>query len=130
MCRRVAYLRYKFVADLEAAEKVLVYKSFDLAYVDLARLHDLLRGYGPLRLLHVRLATSAGFDPWPAGAAGTVTQIAPDLYVGYVTRMGNLYDIPADEWVAICRAMVEGSGARPDQETECEATIDAPHPAV
>ena len=130
MCRRVAYLRDKFVADLEAAEKVLVYKSFDLAYVDLARLHDLLRGYGPLRLLHVRLATSAGIDPWPAGAAGTVTQIAPDLYVGYVTRMGNLYDIPADEWVAICRAMVEGSGARPDQETECEATIDAPHSAV
>ena len=27
MCRRVAYLRDKFVADLEAAEKVLVYKD-------------------------------------------------------------------------------------------------------
>ena len=104
MCRRVVYLRDKFIADLEAAEKVFVYKGVDLTFEDLSRLHALLRNYGPVRLLHVRLASSAGVGSWPAGTAGTVTQVAPNLHVGYVTRAGNLYDIPFDEWMAICRA--------------------------
>ena len=106
MCRRVVYLRDKFIADLEAAEKVLVYKGADLSFEDLSRLHALLRGYGPVRLLHVRPATSAGTGPWPAGEAGTVTQILPDLHVGYVTRIGDLYAIPSEEWITICGAVV------------------------
>ena len=122
MCRRVAYLRDKFIADLEAAEKVLLFKSVDLAFEDLSRLHALLRGYGPVRLVHVRLATSAGTGPWPAGGAGTVTQVAPDLYVGYVTLMGNLYAIPADEWVAICREVADGA-AQHDLPAAQPATV-------
>ena len=107
LCRRVAWLRDKFLDDLAAAEKILVFKSLVLRFEDLVALHALLRAHGPVRLLHVRPAVTAGLPPWPDGAPGTIDEVAPDLFVGYVDRMGTLTDIPFDQWVSICRALAE-----------------------
>ena len=107
LCRRVAWLRDKFLDDLASAEKTLVFKAPVLRFEDLAALHDLLRVHGPVRLLHVRPAVTAGIPPWPDGVPGTIAEMAPDLWVGYVDRMGKLTDIPFDQWVEICRAFVE-----------------------
>ncbi len=104
MQRRVAFLRDKFLADLSAAEKIFVFKADDLTAEELAHLHASLKRFGPVRLLHVRHVASAGTGRWPPAAAGEVATLAPDLMVGYVSRMGDLYDPPYDEWVEICRS--------------------------
>ena len=105
LCRRVVYLRDKFLADIKAAEKTLVYKSYDLRLDELLHLHDSLKAFGPVRLLHVRLAPSDDEAPWPSGRAGEVVEIHAGLHVGYVGRMGDLDDIPFDEWIGICRTL-------------------------
>jgi len=112
MCRRVAYLRDKFLADLKHAKKILVFKAEDISLHELTHLHGLLKTYGPVRLCHVRPAQPAAAPSpadgpaWPPGRAGEVVAIAPDLLVGYVSRMGDLYDIAFDEWVEICRSVM------------------------
>lgn len=106
MCRRVVYLKDKLVADLKAAEKIFVFKTNNIELDDLRSLHRLMRTFGPVRLLHVRQAgmpLSAGV---PQGMPGDVLLIEPDLYVGFLGRMGNAqpqWNIAFEDWVSICK---------------------------
>ena len=89
MCRRIAYLRDKFLDDLRAAEKVFVFKSNAIDLDGLRKLHAALRAYGPVRLLHVRRAgvplADRPFDVTP----GQVYRLDEDLFVGFLGRLGN-----------------------------------------
>ncbi len=105
MCRRVAWLRDKLVADLEAAEKIFVYRSPGIDQGRLATLHAALEAYGPIRLLAVQPATAACETP---GAPGEIVALGERRWMGFLSRLGvadgNYWDIAFHEWVAICRA--------------------------
>ncbi len=105
MCRRVAWLRDKLVADLRAAEKIFVYRSPGIDAARLAALHAALEAYGPVRLLAVQPASAACDHP---GAPGDIVALGERRWMGFLSRLGvadgNYWDIAFDEWVAICRA--------------------------
>lgn len=105
MCRSVVYLREKFLADLQATDKVIVYKSDDITLDDLLALHDALKKLGPVRLLNIKQARKKGPR---RGKRGEIATIRPDLYVGFIDRMGNdsdgNWDIAFDDWIKICHA--------------------------
>lgn len=106
MCRRVAYLREKFLSDLKDARKILVYSSPMLKLDQLRILHDRLKIFGPVKLLHVRPANLENAE-FAKAVPGEVRRIADDLFVGFLSRHGlnehGSWDIGFDEWIAICR---------------------------
>ncbi len=100
--RKMAYLRRKLIADLEAADKVFVYKIFErsLDMQELTRIHEAMRDYGKNTLLYVRYAE----DGHPSG---TVLQLKPGLLIGYIsgfnmTRDGRLRTPDHAAWNEIC----------------------------
>ena len=108
MCRRVAYLRDKLLTELRAAEKVFVFKSDAIDLDGLRELHLALRVHGPVRLLHVRQASVPLADRPFDVAAGQVFRLEPDLYVGFLSRMGRVglgWNIAFDEWIGICAGL-------------------------
>ncbi len=108
ICRRVSYLRDKFVADLASAEKTYVFKAGEFSLDDMHALHDRLRRFGDVRLLCVRPATMAEADAPLNGRAGEVFEVAPNLHLGFIDRLGGVngyWDIAFDDWVAICRGL-------------------------
>lgn len=109
MCRRLVFLRDKFIDDLAEGAKILVFKSDAINIRELQHLHSLLRATGPARLLHVRHGHWAGLQGWPRGEPGEVKAISRDLFVGYISWMGDLEDICFDEWVGLCRSAVEAT---------------------
>jgi tetratricopeptide (TPR) repeat protein len=77
-CRRMRFLRGKLIEDLNAAEKVFVYKvAHDVGDEALRRLHRALKRYGDVKLMCV-LAADADHP------AGSVHWLEPGLLVGYV----------------------------------------------
>ena len=102
MCKRTAYLRDKFIEDLRGGEKTLVFKSENVDVSQLVALHDAFVAFGPVRLLHVRLAS--GGQDFGADEQGNVRAIRPGLFVGRISRVSQLANLAYDEWVAICRA--------------------------
>jgi hypothetical protein len=105
-CRRIAFLRDKLLSDFDSGEKVFVFKSTSLDKDDLLMLHRVLRSLGPVKLLHVRLASDQR-DGFSKGEPGQTFRIAPDLFVGYLRRAGprpdGSWDIAFDDWVEVCR---------------------------
>jgi tetratricopeptide (TPR) repeat protein len=104
MCRRVAYLRDKLVQDLEAAEKIFVYRSAGIDEARLAAMHEALEAYGRIRLLAVQPASVPGLRH---GAPGQIVAVGERCWMGFLSRLGvadgNYWDIAFDEWVSICR---------------------------
>ena len=77
-CRRLRFLRGKLIEDLNAAEKIFVYKVAHAAGDEkLRRLFRALRRYGDVKLMCVLQATGAH-------PAGSVHWLEPGLLVGYV----------------------------------------------
>jgi tetratricopeptide (TPR) repeat protein len=77
-CRRLRFLRGRLLEDLRLAEKIFVFKAFHpLADATMRRLHAALRRYGDVALLCVMKAD-------PTHDTGTVRNLAPGLFVGYV----------------------------------------------
>lgn len=100
---RLRLLRRKLIEELEAGDKLFVYKrtTHDLTEAELSRLHKAVRSYGEATLFYVRYADAAH-------PPGTVEQAAPGLLVGFVERFavargGELLPLPVDEWAAVCR---------------------------
>jgi tetratricopeptide (TPR) repeat protein len=103
-CRRMQYLRRKLIDDLEAANKVFVYRTVmgNLSDAELDRLHAAIRRYNnDTTLLYVRYTDAAHAD-------GTVEVARPGLLIGYLDRFGalpsgQLVDVPFASWATLCR---------------------------
>ncbi len=117
-CKRSAYLKDKFVSDLSEAKKVIVYLSSALTKDDLLTMHRAFRSIGPITLLYVKPVTSQteGIDE---GRAGEVIKLDRDLYVGFLSRIGNAPDgswnIAFEDWVSIVRKVRAADDDRRDQ---------------
>lgn len=105
MCKRVIFLREKFLADLVSAEKIFVCKSDVASADDIRALLASMRTHGPVTLLWVRALEH--LPPNTDARAGDVVVLEEGLIVGYLNRYGNRgfvsWEIPFDEWIAICR---------------------------
>ncbi|MCX8254356.1 MAG: tetratricopeptide repeat protein [Beijerinckiaceae bacterium] len=89
MCRRIVYLRDKFIEDLRTAEKIFVYRSATLDVAGLQRLHRALRAYGPVTLLGVQAVL-------PQATAGSGASIGDVVRLGEGLCIGVLPQSPKD----------------------------------
>lgn len=93
------FLRRKFLTDVQAAEKIWVWKPRLAASTDaVLALLQALKRHGPNRLLW---AAQADADH----PVGTVECVAPDLVRGFVAPPvnGDLGSFAADGWLTVCR---------------------------
>lgn len=107
-CRRVVYLRDKFLAELAAGEKIIVFKSADIQPEHMHRLHAAFRRFGEVRLLCVKPANADPSHSVLCGRPGEVFAMAEGLYVGFIGRLGHAglrWDIAFDDWLAVCRGV-------------------------
>ena len=123
MCRRVAYLRDKFIGDLREGEKTFVFLSDNTSVARLRALHDAMTTYGPVSLLLVKKAGASdldGVDERP----GEITVVRPDLFIGYLEPSSHMHDIAFDNWVDILRAV----DARVRRHGKQDASPPTSHP--
>jgi hypothetical protein len=96
---RLKFLRRKFIEDLEAAEKIFVYRySGPISEEEILPLHLALNRYGPATLLWV---VPAERDR----PTGTVEVLMPGLLKGYIDRFApedNAHDLSFDGWLRVC----------------------------
>jgi hypothetical protein len=100
-CRRLSYLSNKLLEDLEAGEKIFLYKNDkNLSPSQVQALYKAVRHRGPSTLLCVLLKDRNH-------PAGLVEKKGDALLIGYIDRFsppGDAGDSAHEEWVAICRA--------------------------
>ena len=98
--RRIPFLVRKLLEDLEAGEKIFVFKGMGaVAEEEVFPLAMAIRRYGPNTLLLVNLAGGPH-------RAGTVEARAPGFLVGYLDRFApgdNAHDLMLGQWVKLCR---------------------------
>jgi hypothetical protein len=96
---RLKFLRRKFIEELEAAEKIFVYRfSGPVSQEEIVPLHMALNRHGPATLLWV-VPAEALRPP------GTVEILAPRLMKGYIDRFApedNAHDLSFDGWLRVC----------------------------
>ncbi len=96
---RLKFLRRKFIEELEAAEKIFVYRYGAKATLEeILPLHMALNRYGPATLLWVVPADRGH-------AAGSVEVLMPGLMKGYIDRFApddNAHDLSFDGWLVLC----------------------------
>jgi len=102
---RLRWLRDKLVGDLEEAEKIFVYKpEAGTPPAHIMRIRRAIRAYGSARLLCLALADASS-------PPGSVRDAGGGLSYGYLSVhnpvMKGRWDIPFEEWLSICRAMVK-----------------------
>jgi hypothetical protein len=98
--KRVPLLVRKLIEDLEAADKIFVFKGMGaMPEEEVFALAASIRRYGANTLLFVTLAD-------PAHRSGTVQVRAPGFLVGYLDRFApgeNAHDLLLGQWVKLCR---------------------------
>jgi hypothetical protein len=96
---RLKFLRRKFIEELEAAEKIFVYRyGAGMTLEEILPLHMALNRYGPATLLWVVPAERGR-------PAGTVEVLMPGLMKGYIDRFApedNAHDLSFDGWLRVC----------------------------
>jgi hypothetical protein len=96
---RLKFLQRKFMEELEAHEKIFVYKRNDtVASEEILALFMALNRYGPNTLLWVLPAETEQ-------QVGTVEVLTDGLLKGYVDRFApgeNAHDISLDAWLRVC----------------------------
>ena len=96
---RLLFLRRKFMEELEANDKIFVYKfSAEVSEEEILPLLMSLNRYGEATLLWV---VPAGRDR----PAGTVEVVLPGLLKGYIDRFApadNAHDLSFDGWLRVC----------------------------
>jgi hypothetical protein len=96
---RLKFLRRKFIEELEAGEKIFVYRfGGQVSEEEIVPLHMALNRYGPATLLWVVEAERGR----PAGA---VEVLMPGLMKGYIDRFApddNAHDLSFDGWLRLC----------------------------
>ncbi len=108
---RLKFLRRKFMEELQAAEKIFVYKfSAGTTLEEVLPLHMALNRHAEVTLLWVVLAERDR-------PAGTVEVIVPGLLKGYIDRFApddNAHDLSYNGWLRVCaNACVLGRLTRP-----------------
>ena len=103
ICRRLRFLKDKFIEDLSEAHKIFVYKSHGEALSDEAAraIWKSLQAYGANRLLCVRPTESAS-------RSGRIEAVGERLYHGYIKGLGNGVedaDERVDDWLSLCRTV-------------------------
>ncbi len=113
-CRRMRFLAGKLREELNAGEKIFVYKSAtDLSDDEMRKLHEALARRGSKMLLCLQVAT-------PARAAGTVRTVRPNLFVGHVgffmtgepNRPGGRFDTASYDAICTRVAQLTSNAAR------------------
>ncbi len=96
---RLKFLRRKFAEELEAAEKIFVYRyRAGTTLEEILPLHMALSRYGQATLLWVVPAE-------PDRPAGTIEIMMPGLMKGYIDRFApddNAPDLSFDGWLQVC----------------------------
>lgn len=96
---RLKFLRRKFMEELEAAEKIFIYRfGGPVSEEEILPLHMALNKYGPVTLLWV---VQAERDR----PTGTVEVLMPGLLKGYIDRFApddNAHDLSFDGWLRVC----------------------------
>ncbi len=96
---RLKFLRRKFIEELEATDKIFVYKfGSTVSEEEILPLHMALNRYGDATLLWV---VPAQRDR----PAGTVEVLMPGLLKGYIDRFApadNAHDLSVDGWLRVC----------------------------
>jgi hypothetical protein len=109
--RRIQFMRRSLLENLEDAEKIFVFKEWQVRMTDadIEGIFTALRQYNPgNRLLAVRLER-------PVDPSGSVGEVAAGLWSGYVEwdeLVASRETVPVESWVRICRA-VSGLPASP-----------------
>jgi hypothetical protein len=98
--RTVRFLVDKLIADLETADKIMVFRqNEDVSANDLLDFRMALAAFGTVRLLWVQPAR-------PGCRAGSVVAVDDTLMVGYVTRLAgrdNAHDFDIESWLTVLR---------------------------
>ncbi len=96
---RLKFLRRKFIEELEAAEKIFVYRHrAETTLEEILPLYMALTRYGPATLLWVVPAV-------PGQPAGAIEVLMPGLMKGYIDRFApedNAHDLSFDGWLRLC----------------------------
>lgn len=96
---RLKFLRRKFMEELEAAEKIFIYRfGGSVSEEEILPLYLALNLYGPVTLLWVVLAERDR-------PTGTVEVLMPGLLKGYIDRFApdeNAHDLSFDGWLRVC----------------------------
>lgn len=96
---RLKFLRRKFMEELQAAEKLFIYRfAGPVSLEEILPLHMALNRYGPATLLWV---VPAERDR----PAGMVEMLMPGLLKGYIDRFApddNAHDLSFDGWLRVC----------------------------
>ena len=110
LCRRLGYLRDKFLEDLAAREKIFVFTSLEpLEDRAFRQLNDAMARHGAVHLLCMRMADETH-------PPGTVYLLAGGPMVGHLDRLGfdgKNWNISFDVWRLVCQraaATVEVGG--------------------
>jgi len=104
LCRRLTYLRSKFLADLREGGKIFVYKTAyrTLSDDEIARLYGAIRRYGKATFLYVRRQDRNNRFP-------DVECPEPGLLIGNIDRFtigpdGKEASLPASSWAAVIQS--------------------------
>ncbi len=103
LCRRLEYLRDKFLEDLAAREKIFVFTSLEpLEDRAFCQLNDAMARHGAVDLLCMRVADETH-------PPGTVYLVAGGPMVGHLDRLGfdgRNWNISFDVWRQVCQRAV------------------------
>jgi tetratricopeptide (TPR) repeat protein len=112
ICRSLQSRCRKLIDDLEAGEKIFVFKNLyrDLTETEVDRLHTAIRAYGDSTLFYVRYADETH-------PPGTVEATAPGLLIGYIDHFAfstenKLIGSSDGAWLTLCEsaAQLHGKG--------------------
>jgi tetratricopeptide (TPR) repeat protein len=103
LCRRLRYLKDRLIEDLQSGDKIFVYQTAELLSDEaLRRVHQSVCKHRPNRLLVMRAQDEGN-------PAGSIRAVDAGLTVGYLSKVGydgKYWDIRFDEWLDICRRVV------------------------
>jgi tetratricopeptide (TPR) repeat protein len=123
VCRGLQSRRLRLIKDLEAGEKIFVFKNLqrNLTNDEVARLYTAIRSYGNPTLFYVCYADETH-------PPGTVNAVAPGLLVGYIdhfafSRDNKLIGSADSAWLTLCERATQLHYKRAPQAT---TTPDAP----
>jgi tetratricopeptide (TPR) repeat protein len=126
VCRRLQSRRQTLIKELEAGEKIFVFKNMhrNLSDAEINRLHAAIRAYGSSALFYVRYADETH-------PPGTVEAVAPGLLIGYIDHFAFSPDnqpIGSSEtsWLALCERAARLRKRQPiETAASLERQIDA-----
>jgi hypothetical protein len=125
---RLKFLRRKFMEELEATDKIFIYKfAAGVSEEEILPLYMALNRYSDAMLLWV---VAAERDR----PAGTVEVVMPGLLKGYIDRFAsddNAHDFSFDGWLRVCaNACVLARLQRPGTEPALDTGVDGRRPAA